>query len=335
MKTYIENRLRVALDGLSIGDALSMPVHWYYNRNQLNADYGWVTDYLSPRNPHPDSILWRSAYNAPNAKGEILHNQAVYWGQKNIHYHQFLTAGENTLNVQICRLLIDSINQNGAYNRDDFIQRYIAFMTTPGMHQDTYIEECHRNFFSNYANGMPPHRCGRTEKHIGGLVGIIPLILFYRKDPLHARKSAMEHLSITHPGPRMEAAGSLLIDLLLEVLSGRSLAEAIREAISHQRNPLMGHPFSRWMGAPDEWVIGTQLSTACYVEDAVPAVIYLALKYHDRPEEALVVNTNLGGDNAARGSVLGALLGASHGNEGFPDRWRNGLLATLPDLVSA
>ena len=43
-------------------------------------DYGQVIDYLAPRNPHPDSILWRSTYVAPNAKGEILHDQAGYWG---------------------------------------------------------------------------------------------------------------------------------------------------------------------------------------------------------------------------------------------------------------
>jgi ADP-ribosylglycohydrolase len=61
-----------------------------------------------------------------------------------------------------------------------------------------------------------------------------------------------------------------------------------------------------------------RFSTACCVEDSVPAVVYLALKYHDDPENALIVNTNLGGDNAARGAVLGALLGASHGVDQFP-----------------
>jgi len=94
------------ITGLFIGDALAMPVHWYYNRQALKADYSRVTDYLTPHNPHPDSILWRSRYVAPNRKGEILHDQARFWGQKDIHYHQFLKAGENTLNVKISQLLI-------------------------------------------------------------------------------------------------------------------------------------------------------------------------------------------------------------------------------------
>jgi len=83
-----QSKIHGLLYGLSIGDALAMPVHWYYNRRSLFDDYGWVTDYLSPRNPHPDSILWRSSYKAANAMGEILHEQARYWGKKGVHYQE-------------------------------------------------------------------------------------------------------------------------------------------------------------------------------------------------------------------------------------------------------
>lgn len=333
MTNPIHDRSHGTLYGLCIGDALAMPVHWYYNRQALINDYGRVTDYLAPRNPHPDSILWRSTYVASNVKGEILHDQAKYWGQKGIHYHQFLKAGENTLNVKICRLLIESINQSGAYDADDFLARYISFMTSPGNHRDTYIEEYHRNFFANYANGLPPRKCGVEEKHIGGLVGMIPVVLFYCNWAVKAREAALTHLALTHPGSKMETAGSLITDILLKVLNGSPLKAAILAEIEAQHNPLLGHPFVKLLNEPDELVIGARFSTACYVEDSVPAVIYLALKYHHDPEKALIVNTNLGGDNAARGSVLGALLGAAHGVEKFPDRWVQGLLEPLPDLL--
>ena len=316
--------------GLCIGDALAMPVHWYYNRQALGQDYGQVTDFLAPRNPHPDSILWRSSYTAPNSNGDILHDQAPYWGQKGIHYHQFLKAGENTLNVKICRLLIESLNQIGGYQADDFLRRYISFMTTPGNHRDTYIEECHRNFFVNFAKGSPPHKCGVQEKHIGGLIGIIPIVAFYYDQPGKAREAALEHLALTHPGEKMRTAGLLLVELLLNVLNGTPLEAAILEKIGAQTNPLLGYPFVKWLEEPDDWIIGPRFSTACYVEDSVPAVLYLALKYSDDPQTALIVNTNLGGDNAARGAVLGALLGASHGTEKFSERWIKGLIEPLP-----
>ena len=332
MTDPIHTKARDTLYGLFIGDALAMPVHWYYNRQALNRDYGRVTEYAAPRNPHPDSILWRSSYQAPNAAGEILHDQARYWGQKGIHYHQFLKAGENTLNVKICRVLIESINQSGTYDADDFLRRYIAYMTTPGNHRDTYIEECHRNFFANYARGIPPRQCGVAEKHIGGLIGIVPVVAYYFNQPDKAREAAMAHLALTHPGYKMQTAGSLIIDILLKMRNGIPLREAIVEEIEKQHNPLMGHPFTKWLDDPDDWVIGPRLSTACYVEDSVPAVVYLALKYHDDPEQALIVNTNLGGDNAARGSILGSLLGASCGIERFPRRWVEGLIDPPSDI---
>lgn len=73
-------------------------------------------------------------------------------------------------------------------------------------------------------------------------------------------------------------------------------------------------------------------STACYVQEAIPAVVYLAMKYHGDVEKGLEVNTNLGGENAGRGEDLGALLGAANGAESIPRRWIDGLVAPPPEL---
>ena len=56
---------------------------------------------------------------------------------------------------------------------------------------------------------------------------------------------------------------------------------------------------------PDLDVIGGMLSPACYIEHSFPAVLYLAARYPDDFEAALVANTNVGGDNCHRGAVLG------------------------------
>ncbi len=307
--------------GTLVGDALAMPVHWYYDRAALYRDYGQVKDYLKPKNPHPNSILWRSHYKAPNPKGEILHGQAVYWGKREVHYHQFLEAGETTLTGQLVQLHRHCLEQD-----QDFRSAYIDYLTTPGRHQDTYLEECHRNFFHNYAEGKAPDQCAKPEKHIGGLPHLVPALVHF-DSPEKARQQALARLRLTHPGPRMEGAANLLIDLLQGLFEGSSLDQLMEERFGRQDHPLLGHPLKAWMALPDEQVVGPRLSTACYVEDSVPATLYLAWKYHDDPEKALIVNTNLGGDNVHRGAVLGALMGAAHGVEGFPERWRDGLKA--------
>lgn len=326
------SRNRGAICGLFIGDALAMPVHWYYDTLALQRDYGRVTDFLAPKNPHPDSILWRSSYTPLNEKGDILHDQSQYWGKRGVHYHQFLQAGENTLNLKLCALLIESLNANRGYSADDYLKRYIAFMTTPGTHRDTYVEEYHRHFFMNYGAGKSPHQCGVTEKHIGGLVGLVPIVVFYRHFASRAREAALEHLSLTHLGQKMATAAELLIHVFLEVLSGKPLREVLLEQIGDQKNPFYGFPYREWLNESDEKVVGKRLSTDCYVEDSVPSVLYLALKYHDEPGKGLIANTNLGGDNVHRGAVLGALLGAANGLEAFPSRWVKGLRHSPPDL---
>ena len=60
------------LYGLFIGDALAMPVHWYYDRRALHRDYGWVSEYLGPKEYHPDSILFRSHFKPLNERADIL-----------------------------------------------------------------------------------------------------------------------------------------------------------------------------------------------------------------------------------------------------------------------
>jgi ADP-ribosyl-[dinitrogen reductase] hydrolase len=328
-KADFQSRQKAAILGMFIGDALAMPAHWYYDRQALYRDYGHVTGYQAPRNPHPDSILWRSVYNGT---ADILHDQKKYWGQHGIHYHQFLKAGENTLNLKLCAVLIDTIVENGAYDSDDYLDRYIDFMITPGRHQDTYVEEYHRHFFTNFANGKPPRSCGVFEKHISGIIGMIPLIVCNAEDRETARRLAFQHLRLTHLGDRMSTAGNLLVDILLPVLNGDSLKDTLVDKIKRQNNPLVGFPFFRWLGDPDETVIGRRLSSACYVEDALPAIIYLALKYHHDAARGLIANTNLGGDNAGRGAVLGALLGAANGPQAFPKSWVDGLRHPLANI---
>ena len=316
-----KGRKRGCLLGAFLGDALAMPVHWYYDRAALVRDYGRVTGLVAPKNPHADSILWRSSYSAPNGKGEILHDQAKYWGQRGVHYHQFLRAGENTLNMQLALELLASLRARGGYDREDYMRRYIDFLTAPGRHRDTYIEECHRNFFTKYARGKKPEDCGGDDIHIGGLAHVPLLAVWYADDEAAALVAVREHVRVTHRGESVETAALDLAKMLIAILDGAE----VRESIEKFGNGWVGRKkFEAWSAKPDEEVIGAILSPACYLKDSFPASLYLAWKYADDLEAALVANTNLGGDNCHRGIVVGALVGAA--GTAVPERWERGLL---------
>ena len=72
-------------------------------------------------------------------------------------------------------------------------------------------------------------------------------------------------------------------------------------------------------------MIGNILSSACYIDQSFPAVLYLTARYEHDFEAAMVANTNVGGDNCHRGAVLGALMGAAYGLPAIPERWIRGL----------
>ena len=321
MPSY-EDRCAGIAWGSFIGDALAMPVHWYYDRAALRSDYGVVRDYLAPRNPHPDSVLWRSRYAALNARGEILHGQAKYWGRRGIHYHQFLQAGENTLNLQLARMLIDSLVARGGYDAEDYLKRYIEFMTTPGRHRDTYVEECHRKFFTNYSRGAAPRESGGRDNCIGGLAHVGILCAFFRRDARGARRAVSEHISLTHRAPETIEAGDTLARILCDVCSGADLRESI---VAEADDWLSRDKAEQWSLDPDDVVVGQWLSPACYIPGAFAASLYLAWKYADDFESGIIANTNVGGENCHRGVVIGALLGGAAGREGLPTRLVEGI----------
>jgi hypothetical protein len=45
--------LSCASAGVYIADALSMPVHWYYDVRALQRDFGRITTYQAPKERHP------------------------------------------------------------------------------------------------------------------------------------------------------------------------------------------------------------------------------------------------------------------------------------------
>jgi len=299
-----------------------MPVHWYYDRTALLQDYGLVRDYLPPKPTHPGSILWRSHYIPLNERGDILHDQAPYWGQHGIHYHQFLRAGQNTLNLQLAKVLLDSLLACKGYDANDYLQRYLHFMLTPGQHRDTYIEECHRRFFTAYARGTAPHKCAANDIHIGGLAHVGLLCAFFAGDLPATQQAVRSHVALTHSATEVLSAADALVKMTCAVLHGTPLRDAI---LTHGTTWFSKRKAELWSRDPDHVVIGRRVSPACYINEAFPASLYLAWKYASDFEAGVVANTNVGGDNCHRGTVVGALLGVATGASQIPPRFIDNL----------
>lgn len=338
------DRMRGALWGMFVGDALAMPVHWYYNIAALWQDFGVIRDYQAPKEKHPNSIMAlanTAKAGRGNQEGDIVGNVILkgkkhHWGQANRHYHQGMQAGDNTLNLLCARVLMRSLNAVGHYDSEDFLKEYILFMTEPDQHNDTYAESFHRDFFANYAKGIAPEKCAGAEGHdtasIGGLVSL-PLVIMalLRAGDLSAvNTAALAQQRLTHQSSSLERYTLALCDLLFHIFKTR---DPDLEQLLFKASSSIGFPVDKVLQSvlrnqsSDLDVIGGLLSPACYIDQSFPSVLYLAARYPNDFEAALVANTNVGGDNAHRGAILGALLGASLGFDAIPKRWIQGLKA--------
>lgn len=312
-----------ALLGALVADAVSMPVHWYYDTNALDRDYGTITGYQAPKNPHPDSILWRSHYQARNQAGEILHDQAQYWGQRGIHYHQFLPAGDNTLNFLLAIQLYRSTVRAGHYDPGAWLELYARLMRTPGWHHDTYVEEYHRAFFDRLAQGEPLFSCGIDDLHIGGLTPVPALLAaFDALDDSELERDVervRHHVALTHQNPRIDAAAASFTRMLHAVGAGMKLRQAIE---SHGRDWVKPGQLTFWSELDDRLVVGRHLTPACYLPESFSSALFFAWKYADDFSAGILANARCGGDNCHRGAVVGALLGAANP---ITEDWLRGL----------
>lgn len=250
----------------------------------------------------------------------ILKGRQHLWGQANRHYHHGMQAGDNTLNAHCARVLLRSISEStGRYSRDHFLRSYIEFMTAdPVRHRDTYAESYHRGFFANLVAGKPPHQCGaRTHDtpSMGGLVTIGPLAInsLLHGDALTTvQTTCREHLFLTHPD---EALGRIC-DGYVALVAGLLLRKADESPDLHlleAAQTTMGLDLASMVerARTDRDIVGGRYSTACYISDSWPSLLYLAFKYRKDLKAALLANTNLGGENAHRGAVLGGIVSLS------------------------
>jgi len=177
----LQKAISEAIWGMVIADAIAMPVHWFYQIDEIKRRYnGWIQGYRAPCEKHPTSILTISnAEGSGRAAGTgakpikpvigsvILHDKLKFWtsGSRSTHYHQGMAAGDSTLTALCCLQILQALNEcdpdgdstDGRTLRGAAFERLVSFLTTPGSHNDTYAESFIRAFFQDWAQlDSPP-----------------------------------------------------------------------------------------------------------------------------------------------------------------------------------
>jgi len=269
-------RLRAGLWGLFAGDALAMPVHWYYNIDAIRRDFdGGVRKYEAARHPHPESFMTGMAFE-PDVESarrlgrpyDILHGHARFYKttystlavetteretehghltprlEDRYHYHHGLHAGDNTLGARLVRVLMRSMVQKGRYDQGAFLDEFVRFMTTPGANPDPYTEIYLRRWFENYSRGLPVQSCAWEQRELWSISGhggvIRPLLLSLASGSAYQGLGmALLHMALTHRSETVASALGVLTPLSHDLMDGSPALEAVKRHARAVRLPVI------------------------------------------------------------------------------------------------
>ena len=128
-------------------------------------------------------------------------------------------------------------------------------------------------------------------------------------------------VALTHNSPRVLSAAALFASIILDVIEGKSINDALDDA---EIDPLLQDAFDAGQKSKDQDSFRTirQFGPACGIEGGFEGVIHLLSTYDDF-KETIMANVKSGGDSAARGMVVGMIMGAAGKN--IPDTWVTGM----------
>ncbi len=274
-------------------DSLALGVHWIYNPEKIASDYGRVENLMAPG---PQS------FHKTKNKGDFTH------------------YGDQML------VLLESLAETGGFDPVVFSRRWRNLFDG----YDGYVDGATRNTLANYEQGKSPQEAGSTSDDLAGAARIAPLVCLLKDDPEALAEAARTQTAMTHADPAVVDSGEYFARVALAVLGGTTPVEALKTVAADHFDV---SPVSAWLQkglatlAQDSVAVVNNFGSSCHTGEMFPGVIHLIAKYQDDLKEGLVQCMMAGGDNAARGALVGTVLAARHGLSAVPQDWVEGMNA--------
>jgi ADP-ribosylglycohydrolase len=335
----IKNRAAGAVMGALIGDALGVGPHWYYNLDELHRDYGdWIAYYTDPRPGRYHSGLKAGQLSQAGIITEMLLRSVV----ENNGYQE----------SDFCRRLDEELfpQLDGTPNNG------------PGGYTSQSIREAWRRRVQEQKSWSETGgHADTTEAVERALV----LSARYAKNPAKVAETVSANCVLTQADEAIVAMTVAYCCVLAALVNGDTLDANISGKLMQrvQEGKLPFHSVTGddlqppAQGAPDPpragmfsspdalltpsfvaraafdpdikiepaWKVSLVYGMPCAIYHQLPAAYYLAARFHDDFENAVLHAVNGGGQNQARAILTGALTGAQVGLTGIPQRFLEGL----------
>lgn len=275
-----------------VADSLALGIHWIYDTEQIDRQFGRITDLLAPA---------ENSYHPTKKRGEFTH-----YGDQTLHLLKYLAAHSGRFNLS-----------EYAFSWQSSFSNYTG-----------YVDKATRTTLENLKAGHTPETCGSPSTDLGAAARIAPLIYCYRSDLEGLLAAVKSQTALTHRGPGAADAAIFLAHSCYAILHGASRRDAFEQALDLSIKDIdLNLRLRNCLDLPDDDIRRTvkNFGQMCSVAAALPGAIYTVLHTGDNLQEALIETVLAGGDSAARGMVVGMILGAELGIEKIPSRWLNAL----------
>ena len=338
-----KERAKGALMGAFIGEALGVGPHWYYDLEEMRAEYGdWIDDYTEP---------------------------------KADRYHGGLEAGEISQAGILLKMMVEHLIENNGYDQaafckmmdEDFLPKISGkAMAGPGGYTSQSMRHLWR---ARVKNELPWDQSAGNADTTEAIERNIGQAIFYAEDLKALSLNITDNTALTQADNLIASLTVAYSSVLAILVQGEKLDPEISKKLmravdrgelpfhkvtSDNLNPpakdntvkesdLYGEgifaspdgllsPSYMARAAEDQdiiiepaWKVSIVYGMPCAIYHMLPAVYYLAARFKDDFEAGVLNALNGGGQNQVRTMLTGALIGAQVGFSRIPARFIKGL----------
>lgn len=141
------------------------------------------------------------------------------------------------------------------------------------------------------------------------IIGRIAPLLLVSRDKGNFLESVESFVRFTHNSPPVLAAAKYFACVLSDIVEGSGINQAL---LSSKIDPLLRNAFDAALASRGQASSDTirKFGPACDIKGALEGSIHLLCTY-DNYADAIIANAKAGGDSAARGMLVGMLMGAA------------------------
>jgi len=290
MDTTVRLRPHIAaVLGALVADSAALGLHWLYDPERIaqiekKQNIAFLT-------PDPE--------NYADAKGFFAHGGKA--------------AGDSSGYGAICLLMLKHYAAHGEFDRIAY-QTEFRNLFGPGGAYNGYVDSPTRQTLLKLIPLIPedyPEISGADDDQFAALA-TVPVVAALHAGPAENLLAKVEQIvRLTNHNDTAVAAAQYAAAVLAAVLGGKSVEQALTQALPHAKGELGALlEDALAMDTLDSVRAAQRFGSACHVLEGLPVIVHI-LRHATNYRQAVEANIRAGGDSCGRAVMLGAIAAAS------------------------